>query len=490
MSPGESGRRLRIAHWSPLPPQRSGIADYCAELLPRLAEHVDIELITEDGERAGGALSGYRTHPPDRLPALLAPDSAGSAESSESSEHCDAVVYHLGNNREFHTAIYRSLLEIPGIVVLHDVVVHHLVRDLTLYSGDLEGYVREMRYAYGGTGEIQARRSIASGVPLDPWSFPLFERIVDRSLAVLVHNRFTADRVRASRPATRLAVVPHHLSLAELPHVAEAGPGAAPEARAALGLEADELVIATFGFFTAAKRIDVLIRAFARLRQRVPKARLLLVGEISPHYDFERVFRPELRPGVTLCGRLDLREFLLAMQATDIAVNLRFPTSGETSGTLIRLLGLGKPVVVSRAGAFAEIPDGCCAKIDVDDTEEELLLATLERLATDARLREEMGENARRHVASHHTLEASARGYADLVEAAAGTTVFRAAPPLLAFPEADLLSGLAAAASAELVDLGLGADLETPGENGDILGALATAIIELGLDRPDEEARS
>jgi len=72
---GRSGenRRFRIAHWSPLPPQRSGIADYCAELLPQLAEHFDIELITEGGQPAAGALAGFRAHPPDQLPSLLAP---------------------------------------------------------------------------------------------------------------------------------------------------------------------------------------------------------------------------------------------------------------------------------------------------------------------------------------------------------------------------------------------------------------------------------
>jgi hypothetical protein len=182
-------KRLRIAHWSPLPPQRSGIADYCAELLPVLAQHLDITLLSEGSARPGGALAGFSCQPADQLPRLL-----GSAGA----DSCAAVVYHLGNNRDFHTAIYRGLLRVPGIVVLHDLVLHHLVRDLTLYAGDPAAYQEEMRYAYGRTGELQARRSIASGVPLDPWSFPLFERVVDRSLGILVHNRFTAERVLAS----------------------------------------------------------------------------------------------------------------------------------------------------------------------------------------------------------------------------------------------------------------------------------------------------
>jgi glycosyltransferase involved in cell wall biosynthesis len=428
---------MRIAYWSPLPPQRSGIADYSAELLPHLAAHLEVDLVLGEGPRPEGELARFRSWPARELARRLA---AGE---------CAAVLYHLGNNRDFHRDIYRTLLARPGIVVLHEVVLHHLVRDLTLHSGDPAGYLAEMRYAYGRSGEALARRALATGVPLDPWSFPLFERVADRSLGLLVHNETTAQRVLASRPDARLARVPHHLSLAGLPRLDRAA------ARAALGLPADALLIATFGFFTAAKRLDVLLPAFARLRRELPHARLLLVGEVSPHYDFARVFRDELRPGVTLVGRTELPEFLLHMAAADLAVNLRFPTSGETSGTLIRLLGMGRPVIVSRTGAFAEIPDDCCAKVDLDDTEGELLFACLRLLATDEPLRRRMGENARRHIATHHTLEGSARACADFVRRTveAAPRPFRALPPLAPYPEDDLLSDLVAEVSAELCDL-------------------------------------
>ncbi|HBL31843.1 MAG TPA: glycosyl transferase family 1, partial [Acidobacteria bacterium] len=97
---------------------------------------------------------------------------------------------------------------------------------------------------------------------------------------------------------------------------------------------------------------------------------------------------------MTVVGRTELDRFLLHMLAADLTINLRYPSAGETSGTLIRLLGMGKPVIVSHTGAFSEIPDDCCAKIDLDETEEELLAAVLLRLATDEPLRRRMGENA------------------------------------------------------------------------------------------------
>jgi glycosyltransferase involved in cell wall biosynthesis len=445
---------------------KSGIADYSAELLPHLAEHCEIELIVDEGFRPDDRLaSRFPIHGARALPGLLARG------------RFDAVLYQLGNNRDYHASIYRSLIDHPGVVVLHEYVIHHLARDLTLFAGDPEAYVREMRYAYGKTGEAMARRCVDTGVPLDPWSYPLFERAVDASRGVIVHNHFTRDRVLASRPLARIATVPHHLSLEGMPEVSP------EEARRALGIEPGTFAVATFGFLTASKRPEVLLRAFARLRREVPAVRLLIVGEVSPHFELDRVLTPELRAGVTITGRLELDRFLLYMRACDVAVNLRHPTAGETSGTVIRLLGLGKPLIVNETGSFAEIPDDACAKVPLDSTgdksEEDLLLAYLRALAADEPLRRRMGENARRHMELHHGLAASARGYADFLRdtIANGAAPFRAVPPLVAYPEDDLLSDLVRDASAEMVDLGI-----EEGED-DLLREIAAAIVEVDLDR-------
>jgi glycosyltransferase involved in cell wall biosynthesis len=450
---------VRVAYYSPLPPQKSGIADYSAELLPHLAEHCEIELIVDEGFRPGE--TRFPVHGHRALPGLLA---AG---------RFDAVLYQLGNNRDYHASIYRSLIDHPGVVVLHEYVIHHLVRDLTLFAGDPEAYVREMRYAYGRTGEAMARRCVATGVPLDPWSYPLFERAVDASLGVIVHNQVTRDRVLASRPLARIATVPHHLSLEGLPAVS------AEEARRTLGIEPGTFAVATFGFLTASKRPGVLLRAFARLRREVPNARLLIVGEVSPHLDFDRVFTPELLDGVTITGRLEIDRFLLYMRACDVAVNLRHPTAGETSGTVIRLLGMGKPLIVNETGSFAEIPDDCCAKVPLDDMEEDLLVADLRALAADEPLRRRMGENARRYMELHHGLADSARKYVEFLHETveSGARPFRALPPLTAYPEEDLLSDLVREASAEMVDLGV------EEAKDDLLRELAVALVEVDLDR-------
>ncbi len=155
----------------PPAPQKSGIADYSAELLPHLAEHCEIELIVDEGFRPEE--TRFPVHGHRALPGLLA---AG---------RFDAVLYQLGNNRDYHASIYRSLIDHPGVVVLHEYVIHHLVRELTLFAGDPEATCARCATPMGGRGRRWRRRCVATGVPLDPWSYPLFERAVDASLGVI-----------------------------------------------------------------------------------------------------------------------------------------------------------------------------------------------------------------------------------------------------------------------------------------------------------------
>jgi glycosyltransferase involved in cell wall biosynthesis len=441
---------LRVAYASPLPPQQTGIADYSAELLPHLAEHLELELFTEEPHR-------------------VIPERAG---------RYDAVLYQLGNSADYHGRIYKILQEIPGVVVLHEYVLHHLVRGLTLVRGDAAGYaayLEEMRYAYGRSGLALAKRSLDTGIPVDVWGYPLFERAVDSARGVIVHSETTRRRVLKSRPETPIAKVPHHLSLDGLPGAAALTREAARET---LGLPRDAFLVASFGFITPVKRLDVALRAFARLRREVPDARYLLVGDVSPYYDLDAILKPELQEGAVKVGHTELPDFLRYMVAADVAVNLRYPSAGETSGTVVRLLGLGRAVVVSDDGTFSEIPDDCCAKVPLDETEEETLFAYLQLLYREEALREEMAENARRHMAENATLAGSARGYADFVKEIVATKAapFRPAPPLAPYSTDDVLTDLLTELTAEASDLGVGEGDE------ELLAGLAEVVVDLDLD--------
>ncbi len=447
----------RVAMISPLPPLSSGIADYCVELLPHLAERFDLELFGEEGSRLESpAGSSVPVFPARALP------------SRRAERGFDAVIYQLGNNADFHSGAYAALLEIPGIVVLHEVVLHHMLREMTLAKGDAALYLEEIRYAAGRSGELLARGSLETGTLLDAWRYPLFERTVDASLGVLVHSEGARRRILASRPEAAVLRIPFPWT----------PPPPLPSREAVLarfGLPADAVVLASFGFLTRSKRLDVALRAFSTLAREEPRAHFLAVGEVSKDYDLGALVPADLAPRVLPLGRVDFETFHAAMAATDVAINLRYPSGGETSATLMRLLGLGRAVIVTDGGSFDEIPDGACARVPPDEGEGELLLELLRRLVADEGLRLSMGENARRFVEAEHRIERAADAYAAAVEALRARPAPPAAvPPLAPYPPTEVGNDLIAAVAADWVDLGGGErDEET-------LAEIARELADLG----------
>lgn len=455
---------MRIAWVSPLPPASSGIADYSLALLPRISGEHEFELFYDgDCAPAEAIRERWRCRPVGELPAA-----AG---------RFDLVVYQIGNSAPHHSESFRLALELPGLVVLHEFMLHHLVRGLTLARGDAAGYLEEMRYAAGRSGEMAARRLLDTHYPVDTWNFPLFERLVDRSRAVVVHNEFARQRVLASRPLARVATLPMPVDTEALQ------PPSAAQQRALkvrLGLDPEAFVVASFGFVTPHKRLEVALPAFARLRESRPDARFAIVGECSPHYDFEAALERFGAAGVSVIGRAEESVFDDWMGACDVAINLRHPTGGETSASFVRLLAFGRPTVVNQIGAFAEVSDGACLQLPLDGFEESTLVAYLQALASRPALAAAIGRQARAWAVAHHSAEAAAAACLDLLEQAAssGPPPFVAVPPLAPFPASDPWPALLAVIGGELADLGIGESDEA------VLAALAAQLNELVLPAP------
>src|SRR6202012_3541881 len=118
-----------------------------------------------------------------------------------------------------------------------------------------------------------------------------------------------------------------------------------------------EPLIGCFGFLNMNKRIPELLRAFAAFRQDRPGARLLLVGAAGERFDVRRrLERLGLTDGVERLDYVSEERMWSLMAACDVLVNLRYPTMGETSGSVIRGLALGKPLLVSDLGWVAGLP--------------------------------------------------------------------------------------------------------------------------------------
>jgi glycosyltransferase involved in cell wall biosynthesis len=221
-------------------------------------------------------------------------------------------------------------------------------------------------------------------------------------------------------------------------------------------LPSGRFTVGCFGHLNAAKRLPQLLEGFSLLRERVPEALLLLVGAFSPGLE------PTLPEGVVHYDYVDEERLWSLLSATDVSVSLRYPTMGETSGVVVRALSLGRPLVVSDVGWFADLPAEAAVKLPVGGEEIAMLADTLERLARDPARRKAMGAAARALAEGQHELERVAEAYTAALEEAAGGE-----------PVRETVRAEVAAAAAET---GL-----RPG--GDALAEIAERLREVGRGR-------
>jgi predicted SAM-dependent methyltransferase len=145
---------------------------------------------------------------------------------------------------------------------------------------------------------------------------------------------------------------------------------------------------------------------------------MILAGEPHPHLPVASLLRSlDLEASVRLLGFTPIEDFTGYMAACDVVLNLRYPTVGETSGSLLRALGLGKPVLVSDVGAFSELPDEICLKVAVGPGEEDLIFEYLNLLVSRPDLARVLGERARRWVERECNWPLVARRYATFLQA-------------------------------------------------------------------------
>ncbi|MCZ2153721.1 MAG: glycosyltransferase [Bryobacterales bacterium] len=343
---------MRLGYFAPLPPSRSGVADYAAVMLTALSGCAEV-LVGESG---------------------------------------DINLYHIGNNR-LHAEIYEHAIATPGVVLLHDAVLHHLL----IGSLDDTRYRAEFVYNYGSWTADLARtfwmqRSRAMSDPRY-FRYPMLRRLAERSLATVVHSEEARETVLAHWPDACVRVLPH-MNL----EPDEAAPHSAERERfrrESLGIDRHEFLLGVYGHLRETKRIATVLAALDGLRQSGVAAKLLVAGEFAS-VDYERTIKPRLgaHPCVILRGNTERDEFRLLLSAADVCVNLKHPGAGESSGIAIRAMSLGVPLMLSQnavdtppAGAFAPIPAG--------PSELPTLVESLRWLARDARARETMARAAR-----------------------------------------------------------------------------------------------
>lgn len=381
----------KIDFVSPLPPVRSGIADYSADLLPHLEPLCGLRVIRLPGQPVAEEFD-KRWHP---------------HSAARLGEESRVPLYQMGNN-EHHEGVQELALRTPGVLTLHDLVLHHLLLEQTLVKGDFDEYQRRLTDDHGWVGVAAAgpRRWRGYGNAAH-FFLTAHRRLLRRQRGVLVHSRWAETQIRLEEPEVRVRRISMGIPLPPLPSHEQA-----QAFRERWDIPLDAPVLGCFGFQTPIKRTEVAVRALASEPMR--HAHLLIVGEVTPLMKLDELASQRgVAERVHVTGFIDYADFESAIAAADVCLNLRYPTAGETSASLLRVLAAGRPAMVSAYGQFADLPDEATIKVPLGEREAEAVVAELESLLGAPQRLAVMGRAARDYVRRCHDPRESAAAVAE-----------------------------------------------------------------------------
>ena len=373
---------MRLNWFSPLPPAKTGIADYSFGILPELSTRAEVTLWTD---RAGWDpdLEKYATvrhFQPGRIDWV----ELNRAELS---------FYNLGNNHLHHASIWQVSRQSPGIAILHDVRLHDFFE--SLYRGewrDQPGYLAQIEKHYGEEGLRVATEFVSArqgDFDLMAQRFPMTGAVLENALGAVVHTRDAFNELTVSNRCP--------VFYAPLP----SAPIIGTTTSWTDGYPAQPYRLVIFGHIGRNRRLDAVLEALAQLSQR-DLFQLDIYGEIDdPKTLRQRIHTLSLKDTVKVHGYAPAQDLDHALSIAHLAINLRYPTMGEASASQLRIWEHALPSLVTRVGWYASLSPEAVAHVRPDHEVSDIR-SHLEAFLQDPERFSLMGQHGRRLVQTEH----------------------------------------------------------------------------------------
>lgn len=394
--------RKRLAFVAPLPPARTGIADYSALLLPYLATYYEIVLVMEQSDLDFSTLpSGIEIR--------------DAAWLRRHGAQCDRVLYHMGNSA-FHTYMLDLMEQVPGVVMLHDFFLSGLLAYLELAKGVTQVWNQSLYHSHGYLA-LQARYA-ENGIENARTYYPVNFSVLENARGVIVHSPYSVKLAQdwyGDEVAGQFTVIP--LLRVLTPQLTQEKKNAI---RQVLGLAPDDFVVCSFGFLDPTKLNDKLLESWldSNLADD-PHCQLIFVGENhGAEYGkklLETIAASRCADRIRITGWVSSEQYENYLAIADSAVQLRTCSRGETSAAVLDCLAHGLPTIVNANGSMAYLPQSSVILLP-DEFDSTQLPHALERLRSDRNLRQGLTEHARATIAQEHCPERCARLYYEAIE--------------------------------------------------------------------------
>lgn len=391
--------KAKLAYLSPFHPERSGISDYTDELLPSLAQYYDICVITELPTVGNEWIrSNCEIHT--------------TQEFIAHSERYDRVLYHFGNSH-FHAHMFDLLEQCPGVVVLHDFYLGDVQRYREAHNIPTHAWTRSLYESHGY--RAVRRRFLAHEQDSVGRDYPANFQVLHDALGVITHSEFSrrlSDQWYGKDVAQDSAIIP----LLRVPSAANDR----EFSRKTLGLAEDEFIITSFGFLGPTKLNQNLMDAWLHSKlAEDEKCILVFVGENSAsEYSLalEKAIKSSGLPHrIRITGWTDTDTYRHYLASSDISVQLRGNSRGETSAAVLDCMNHSIATIVNATGAMAELPADAVWMLPSKFTLDQLVEA-LETLYENQVQRESLGYAAAGYIRAHHSPSHCATQYRNAIE--------------------------------------------------------------------------
>ena len=391
----------KLAFFTPLPPVKSGISDYSVDILNVLCDYFDIDVFIDNGYQPEHSLN----------PAIHM-----FHHKKFVAKKYQQILYQMGNS-EYHTYMYPYIMKFGGTLVLHDYNMHAVAYHVSVWKkSNLALYRKYLLEDYPADYVNEYLHAIKR-VALAP-------KLVEVELNGFVSNYASKIIVHSDEAKAKLLERDIGRNVKKINSYAKIEPLIDSSiAKKVIGVPDDVVVFSSFGHIHQTKRALPILKAFHRLCMQYEQVHYYFVGLPDVGIKDELylyIQQNHLEDKVTITGYIELDQFKSYIDATDICVNLRYPSNGETSGSLMRILAKGKCVMINDIGSFSEIPSECCVKLPsvetmADDQEIERILQEFEQLLSDKDKINQICTNARKYAETHLDIKKIVKQYASFI---------------------------------------------------------------------------
>lgn len=406
---------MRLAWFSPWPPQQSGVAGRSAEVVPALARRGHGIDVFVDEQAVPVARAG------DDAPGAgeVRVQSAHDFPWRASRDQYDVAVYQVGNSH-LHDFVWPYLLSRPGLVVLHDSRVHHARGHARLSRHMIDRYRREFADNHPDLSIDAAELGVRGFDGAYYFQWPMIADVVRSARLTVSHSRGAAADLAEAWPTSATGYLPlgggRETPLSDDQRA---------DVRRRLGIAHDTVLVGVFGALTTEKRVLPIIRALAATHAHAPDVRLLLCGTPGDAGALQQaVADGGLTTRVLWVETPDDDRFEDLVSAVDVSMHLRWPTALETSGPWLLALAAGRATVVTDLPHLSHLPTidprdwreppagqpAIAVAIDILDEDHSLRLA-LKALTRDSSLRDRLGRAGRAYWEHEHTVAHMTDGY-------------------------------------------------------------------------------